>query len=222
MVNRNAALVDVGKRFGTKFHTQSEINELLIAYSARYETVVRLKGGDPSLFGRAGEEIETLTCAGVDFEVVPRITAAMAGAAAARISLTDRRHAASVTFVTAQRCAAAGETHWSKLVAIGSTLAIYMPGTRYQELCDCLRDAGLDAKTPCAVVSAASRRDQQVLWTDLRSLRDHSALPAPSILIVGECARAVARTGIDLDAYAHVFAPPAQEHGRRSVEDKGI
>ena len=211
LIGSKAQIIDVGKRNGTKFHTQDEINELLVAYGRANHTVVRLKGGDPSLFGRAGEEIEALFSAGVDFEIVPGITAAMAGAAAARISLTDRRHAASVVFVTARRRAGADEIRWSKLVEAGSTLAIYMPGANYSELCERLRDAGLDGSTPCAVVSAASRGDQQVLWTDLLSLPNHAGLPAPSIVIAGECARAAGEARLPLDAYRHLLAPAGQE-----------
>jgi uroporphyrin-III C-methyltransferase len=210
LINRDAVVVDVGKRKGTRFHTQEEINSLLVAYARVSETVVRLKGGDPSLFGRAGEEMEELLAANIDFEIVPGITAAMAGAAAAKISLTDRRSASSVIFVTAQRKPGAERVDWARLVATRSTLAIYMPGSEYADLCARLSDAGLDSNTPCAVVSSASRSDQQVLWTDLSSLRNRVGMPAPSIIIVGECARALAAGSVDLSAYRPLFAEAAQ------------
>lgn len=210
MVNPAATVVDVGKRKGTRFHTQEEINELLVAYAQAHETVVRLKGGDPALFGRLGEELDALRAPDIEFEIVPGITAAVAGAAAAGISLTDRRRTASVIFVTAQRKAGADDVDWGKFVATGSTLAIYMPGSEYEELCERLCDAGLENSTPCAVVSSASRTDQCVLWTDLDSLRKHPSLPAPSIVIVGECARAQSDARLDLRAFAPLVAKAAQ------------
>ena len=152
---------------------------------------IRLKGGDPTIFGRAGEEIESLREAGIPYEIVPGITSAIAGAAAAGISLTDRRLASSVVFTTAHR----GEDHqrleWDRLVTSGSTIAIYMPGTDYARLATELVEAGLSDNTSCAVVSRAGRSDQQVLWTSVNRLANHEPLPAPSIVIVGECAAAI-------------------------------
>jgi uroporphyrin-III C-methyltransferase len=185
----SAKVIDIGKRCGTKLLTQEEINSLLVAYAAEYPVVVRLKSGDPSIFGRAGEEIEALLQAGIPFEVVPGVTSAIAAAAAAGISLTDRRFAASVVFATAHRGKDAGAMAWDKLVTSHSTLAIYMPGSDYKLLATQLCDAGLDAQTPCAVISHAGRQTQQVRCCDLSSLGSVESLPAPSLLIVGECAR---------------------------------
>jgi uroporphyrin-III C-methyltransferase len=185
----SARVIDIGKRCGTKLLTQEEINSLLVAYAAEYPVVVRLKSGDPSIFGRAGEEIEALVQAGISFEVVPGVTSAIAAAAAAGISLTDRRFAASVVFATAHRGAGAGAMAWDKLVTSHSTLAIYMPGSDYKGLASQLCEAGLDAQTPCAVISHAGRPTQQVRSCDLSSLGSVKSFPAPSLLIVGECAR---------------------------------
>jgi uroporphyrin-III C-methyltransferase len=201
-----ARVIDIGKRCGTKLLTQEEINSLLVAYAAKHEVVVRLKSGDPSIFGRAGEEIEALLDAGVPFEIVPGVTSAIAGAAAAGISLTHRRFAASVVFATAHRGAGAEALAWDKLASSHSTLAIYMPGSAYAQVADQLRDAGLDEQTPCAAVSHAGRATQQVRYCDLASLRSLEALPAPTLLIVGECARPVhdsqsaLRQGVALDS----------------------
>jgi uroporphyrin-III C-methyltransferase len=184
-----AKVIDIGKRCGTKLLTQKEINSLLVAYAAEYPVVVRLKSGDPLIFGRAGEEIEALLKAGISFEIVPGVTSAIAAAAAAGISLTDRRFAASVVFATAHRGAGAGAVAWDKLVASHSTLAIYMPGRDYQLLAGQLCEAGLDAQTPCAAISHAGRPTQQVRCCHLFSLGSVESLPAPSLLIVGECAR---------------------------------
>lgn len=214
MVNPGAIVVDVGKRKGNRFHTQDEIHNLLVAYAQANETVVRLKGGDPALFGRLGEELEALRASDIDFEIVPGITAAMAGAAAAGISLTDRRITASVIFITGQRKAGADDLDWHKFVATGSTLAIYMPGSEYAELCERLCNAGLESSTPCAVISSVSRTDQSVLWTELGSLSKHASLPAPSIVIVGECARAQGDARLDMNSFAMLLAntPPPSEY----------
>ncbi len=184
-----AQVIDIGKRCGAKLLTQEEINSLLIAYAAEHQIVVRLKGGDPSIFGRAGEEIEALMLANIPCEIVPGVTSAIAGAAAAGISLTDRRFAASVVFTTAHRGNEAEAVAWNNLVTSHSTLAIYMPGSDYKMLARQLCDAGLDAQTPCAVISHAGRPSQQVRWSNLTSVRLLKPLPAPTLLIVGECAR---------------------------------
>ena len=188
LVNPAATLIDIGKRRGHKLLTQSEINSLLIAYAAKANNVIRLKGGDPSIFGRAGEEIEALVEAGVAYEIVPGITSALASAAAAGISLTDRRFAASVLFTTGHRASEAESVQWNRLVTAGTTLVIYMPGTDYSEIAASLVDAGLHSTTPCTIVSQASRPTQSVLHTHLATLISHEALPAPALLIVGECA----------------------------------
>ncbi len=185
----SARVIDIGKRCGTKLLTQDEINSLLIAYASEHNIVVRLKGGDPSIFGRAGEEIEALLQANIPCEIVPGVTSAIAGAAAAGISLTDRRFAASVVFATAHRGPGADAVAWDTLVTSHSTLAIYMPGTDYELLASQLCNAGLHVETPCAIISHAGRPTQQVQWSYLHSLRQLKPLPAPTLLIVGECAR---------------------------------
>ena len=187
MVSRSAQLIDVGKRAGKKLLTQEEINRLLVSYATKSKIVVRLKGGDPLLFGRAGEEIDALREAGSDFEIVPGITAAVGAASAAKISLTDRRAASQVLFTTFSR----GETgNWLNWAAVTSetTIAIYMPGTHYGEVADRLLENGLSPETPCVVVSQATRAEQQVRWTNIAALRSEAQLPAPSILLVGRVA----------------------------------
>jgi uroporphyrin-III C-methyltransferase len=192
---RTSRVIDIGKRRGAKLLTQDEINSLLVAYAAEHDVVVRLKGGDPTVFGRAGEEIEALAEADVPFEIVPGVTSAIAGAAAAGISLTDRRCAASIVFTTAHRGQGAESMAWDKLVTSRSTLAIYMPGSDYKLLSRQLCNAGLDAHTPCAVISHAGRPSQQVRCSDLTALRSLESLPAPSLLIVGECVKPLRELG---------------------------
>lgn len=198
LIGPKAKIIDIGKRCGHKLLTQAEINLLLIGYAETNQTVVRLKGGDPCIFGRAGEEIEALMEGGVPFEIVPGITAALAGAAAAGVSLTDRRIASSVIFMTAHRAPGADGVEWDRLASSRSTLAIYMPGNSYTELSNQLCAAGLDSTTPCAVVSSVGSPGQQALATDLGSLLRYGPLPAPAVLIVGYCAsplRPVVRQG---------------------------
>jgi uroporphyrin-III C-methyltransferase len=208
-----AKVVDIGKRCGTKLLTQEEINSLLVACASEHETVVRLKSGDPSIFGRAGEEIEALTEAGVPYEIVPGITSAIAAAASAGISLTDRRFAASVVIATAHRGNDAERQEWNKLVSSRSTLAIYMPGSNYKQLGEQLNEAGLDLETPCAIISHAGRSTQQVRCCTLASLESLEPLPAPSLMIVGECSRALhdarnaAQSGIALQPEQSSGAP---------------
>jgi uroporphyrin-III C-methyltransferase len=187
MVSRCAQLIDVGKRAGKKLLTQEEISSLLVSYAAKTKIVVRLKGGDPLLFGRAGEEIDALREAGTDFEIVPGISAALGAASAAKISLTDRRAASQVLFTTFSR----GETgNWLNWAAVTpeTTIAIYMPGTHYGEVAERLVENGLSPETPCVVVSQATRAEQQVRWTNIAALRNEAQLPAPSILLVGRVA----------------------------------
>jgi len=187
LVRPEALRVDIGKRCGCKLMTQAEINTLLIDYASKTDTVVRLKGGDPLVFGRAGEEIDALIEAGVQFEIVPGITTALAAAAAVKRSLTDRRVTSSVVLVTAHRGSEDEAVEWDHVVTSGSTLAIYMPGTHYAALASNLITAGLDMNTPCAVVSRATLADQRVLITTIGQLRDHDVLPAPAHVLVGRC-----------------------------------
>jgi uroporphyrin-III C-methyltransferase len=191
LVSRDAQLIDAGKRAGKKLLTQEEINSLLVNYATKNRIVVRLKGGDPLLFGRAGEEIEALRVAGVEFEIVPGITAAIGAAAGAKISLTDRRVASQVLFTTFSRGESEhfldGGLNWAAVTA-ETTIAIYMPGTHYGEVADRLLENGLSPETPCVVVSQATRAEQQVRWTNVAALGSEAQLPAPSILLVGRVA----------------------------------
>lgn len=188
LIGPAARVLDIGKRCGQKLLTQDEINALLVHYGAQCDTVVRLQGGDPSIFGRSGEEISALRQAGIDFAIVPGITAAAAAVADAQISLTDRRYASSVIFTTAHRALGGDGVSWNKIALSGATIAIYMPGRDYRALASHLVAAGLPSELPCVVVSAASRSVQQHRFTTLEKLSEASVLPAPSILVVGKCA----------------------------------
>lgn len=187
LIRPSAQLLDVGKRAGQKLLTQDEINSLLVSYAAKNQVVVRLKGGDPMLFGRASEEIDALRIANVPFEIVPGISAAFGAAAAAGFSLTDRRAASQVLFTTFSRGDSVKSLGWREVTS-DTTLAIYMPGTDYSEVAARLLDAGLGAEIPCAVISHATRADQEIRWSSVGALFHEQKLPAPAILIVGRVA----------------------------------
>lgn len=187
LIAPGAAIIDVGKRCGKKLLTQEEINALLVSASATHDVVIRLKGGDPLIFGRAGEEIEALREAGVDFEVVPGITAALGAAAAAGISLTDRRAASQIVFATFSRDAQNTSMDWSTISST-TTLALYMPGPDYSEVASRLLDAGLPSDLPCVIVSKATTAEQQIRWSALSRLSREEKLPAPALLVIGRVA----------------------------------
>jgi uroporphyrin-III C-methyltransferase len=187
MISPQAELINVGKRCGQKLLTQDEINSLLISLAASREIVVRLKGGDPLIFGRAGEEVEALLNSGTEFEIIPGITAAVGAAAGAKISLTDRRLASQVLFTTVQRGVGESIVDWGTLTG-STTLVIYMPQSDYAHVASLLRERGLPEDMPCVLVSNASRENQRVCWTRISNLSDAERLPAPTLLIVGRVA----------------------------------
>jgi uroporphyrin-III C-methyltransferase/precorrin-2 dehydrogenase/sirohydrochlorin ferrochelatase len=185
----SAARVEcVGKRHNERQVTQQEINRRLCEYGASGQTVVRLKGGDGAIFGRASEEMDALHAAGISFAIVPGVTAASGAAAAAGVSLTDRRLGSTLVFLTAQRCKGNPPPNWKAVAELGGTTAIYMPGGHEDDLARQLIEAGLAADTPCFVVASASRPDEQVVATTLGDLPRLQKLPAPSILLIGTVA----------------------------------
>jgi len=187
LISPAAEVIDVGKRAGRKLLTQDEINSLLVSYAQTREIVVRLKGGDPSVFGRAGEEIESLRKAGIPYEIVPGITAALGAAAAAGISLTDRRIASQILLTTFSRGTDGSVMDWG-CVTSTTTLVLYMPGADYAEVSQRLLDGGLPADLPCVIVSNATGASQELRWSSVGSLAKDEKLPAPALLIVGRVA----------------------------------
>jgi uroporphyrin-III C-methyltransferase / precorrin-2 dehydrogenase / sirohydrochlorin ferrochelatase len=186
----DALIQDVGKRCGQQSITQQEIHALLIRHASAGKKVVRLQGGDPLIFGRAGEEITALQEAGLEFEIVPGVTAASAAAAAAQIALTDRRLASKLVFLSVHRREGEFEGDLRTFAAADATLAIYMPGSDYARVSQALRDAGLDGNTPCLIVSQVSTPQQIVYRSEISSLASLPALPPPALLIVGAVAAA--------------------------------
>jgi len=185
LIPPTARIECVGKRHGERQMTQEEINRRLCRYGAAGQTVVRLKGGDGAIFGRASEEMDALRAADVPFAIVPGVTAASGAAAAARVSLTDRRLGSALVFLTAQRCKGNPPPNWKAVAALGGATAIYMPGGHEGELARQLIDAGLASSTPCFVVAGASRPDEQVVETTLGGLPGIQHLPRPALLLIG-------------------------------------
>jgi uroporphyrin-III C-methyltransferase len=204
-----ANVVDVGKRFGKKLLTQDEINALLVTYAASHEVVVRLKGGDPSIFGRAGEELQALRKANVEFEIVPGVTAALSAAAAAGISLTDRRIASQVLLTTFSRGADGNAMEWGCLTP-ATTLVLYMPGPDYAEVSRQLVEAGLPVDLPCAIVSNISAAQQQVRATSVGALATEENLLAPALMIVGRVATQQVREAAEAFWHGEAFESAAR------------
>jgi len=180
-----AQLYRVGKRYGRKNITQAEINFLLVTLAESKLQVVRLKSGDPLIFGRGGEEIEALRKAGIEFEIVPGVTAALGAAAAAQIPLTHRNISHALIFLTGHTAEEHEGVDWKKLVSSGATLAIYMPGHNYAALALRLTHAGLSEETACAVISAATTAHEEIATTTLARLNEGRDFPSPALLIVG-------------------------------------
>jgi uroporphyrin-III C-methyltransferase len=188
----------VGKPNQAASISQADICQQLIAAARAGLRVVRLKGGDPMVFGRSGEEIDALRAAGIGIDIVPGITSANGAAASTRISLTHRDYAAQVTFVTAaRRNGAVGELRG--LAGQGRTLVIYMGINRARELSEALVADGVDAALPVAIVENATRADERVIITTVAGLPSavaQHAVRSPALFIVGD----VVRTYVPADA----------------------
>ncbi len=188
-----AEIVHAGKRGGRTSADQENVNRLMIARARRGLTVVRLKGGDPSLFGRGGEEAEALAAARVPFEVVPGVTAALGAAASAGFPLTHRRHASTVAFATGHLDPSKryGRTDWETL-ARADTLVLYMGVRRLEAIVRRLRVAGKPSSTPAALVRWATRPEQMIVegtLGDISSRARRAGLEAPAVLITGDVVR---------------------------------
>jgi uroporphyrin-III C-methyltransferase len=189
LIPSTAQVHNVGKRCGRKKILQGEINFLMVALANSGLRVVRLKGGDPLIFGRAGEEIEALRAANVPYEVVPGVTSALSAAAASGIPLTHRSASSALVFITVHQAADSEAANWNKLAGSGATLVIYMPGQNYSEVAAKLTAAGVARETPCAIISRASTRQQRAHLSTVAELGRSPQLLAPTILVVGEVVR---------------------------------
>jgi uroporphyrin-III C-methyltransferase len=196
LIPATAQVENIGKRCGRKGITQQEINALLVSYALLDRQVVRLKGGDPLIFGRAGEEIEVLRHAHIEFEIVPGITAALGAAAAAHIPLTHRDASSALVLITnhqanhpSDRKLPHANSDWPTHLPANATIVVYMPGYSYGATSQKLIQSGLDRATPCVIISHATGEDQQVHQTNIQDLPHSPHLPAPTVLVVGEVAR---------------------------------
>jgi len=179
----------VGKESGHHTLPQEDINQLLVRLATAGRRVVRLKGGDPYIFGRGGEEVEALVAAGVAFEVVPGITAACGVAAYAGIPLTHRDHAQSVVFATGHRRDGASALDWTALARPHQTAVIYMGVGQLAAHCTALVTHGRAAHTPAALVENGTTPHQRVVTGTLETLPDRAleaGIRPPALLIVGE------------------------------------
>jgi uroporphyrin-III C-methyltransferase len=184
---------DVGKRAHGEGTSQAYINERLVELAREGEAVVRLKGGDPTVFGRGGEEMAYLADAGVPFEVVPAVTSAVAGPAVAGIPVTHRDHASAVTFVTGHEDPdkADSAVDWDALAAAGGTIVVLMGVTRLPEYTAALVEAGMAPATPVALVERATRDGQQVATGTLETIveaRDTVGVEPPALTVIGDVA----------------------------------
>lgn len=171
LINPAAEIIDVGKRCGQMATAQAEICRLLVSYARTGRNIVRLKGGDPVIFGRLTEEMEALQQAEINFEVVPGVTAASAAAAAAGRSLTQRLAARSVHFITGHGADHGMPVHnWQALAQAGGTLAIYMGRKHMSGMVEKLLEAGLPSDMPALIVESASLPDQRLARVTLKSL----------------------------------------------------
>ncbi|HDS9358443.1 TPA: uroporphyrinogen-III C-methyltransferase [Enterobacter chengduensis] len=187
LIRRDAEQICVGKRAGEHSVPQHDTNQMLIEAAKAGKTVVRLKGGDPFIFGRGGEELQAAAEAGVPFQVVPGITAASAVTAYAGIPLTHRDYAQSVTFVTGHYKPDSAPFDWSHLAQSRQTLAIYMGTMKAADISAQLIQHGRDAATPVAVISRGTRADQHVAIGTLQDLATLAkGAPMPALIVVGE------------------------------------
>ncbi len=190
----DAELIDCGKSAGKHTMPQAEINRMLVELARSGRRVARLKGGDPFLFGRGGEEVEALAAAGVSFEVIPGVTAASGAAACCGLPLTVRGVSSSVTFVTGHEDPTKGrsDVDWEALARAGGTLVIYMGLGRLEEIVGALMAAGLSADTPAAAVRRATTSEQRIVEAPLVGIAEaarEQGLTPPALVIIGEVAR---------------------------------
>ena len=191
LVNPAAELIYVGKACRRHFVEQNVINQLLVDFARQGKRVCRLKGGDPFIFGRGGEELEKLAAHGIPFQVVPGVTAAAAGAAYAGIPLTHRDYAHSVVFAAGHR-REESELDWTQLSRRNQTIVLYMGLRNIAWISAQLQAHGVDPALPAAIIERATSPDQRVLvgrLDSLAELADQVSVGAPALIIIGGVVR---------------------------------
>lgn len=185
-VHPAAERIYVGKKPGERSRAQEDTNQTLIDHARLGRSVVRLKGGDPFVFGRGGEECLALAAAGIPFQVVPGVTSSISAAAAAGIPVTHRGVASSFTVVTGHSCSSSDNPDWTALARAG-TLIVLMGLRRLPEIAEILIASGSDPKTPAAVIASATTGDQETVVGDLRTIGPRSRhLDPPATVVIGE------------------------------------
>ncbi|NBI55825.1 siroheme synthase CysG [Photobacterium alginatilyticum] len=210
LVRRDAELVCVGKKAGFHSVPQEETNELIVRYAEQGKRVVRLKGGDPFVFGRGGEELEVLFDAGIPFQVVPGITAAAGATAYAGIPLTHRDYAQTAMFITGHLKPDGDQLDWSTLARGKQTLVIYMGLMKSSHIQQQLLGHGRAADTPIAIIERGTQKSQKVLkgqLGELATLAQHAA--SPSLIVVGEV--------VNLSEKLHWFGKQEQQLQQSAV-----
>ncbi|WP_049997641.1 uroporphyrinogen-III C-methyltransferase [Halococcus sediminicola] len=182
---------DVGKRAGGERTSQEYTNERLVELAREGKNIVRLKGGDPFVFGRGGEETSHLAANGVDFEIVPGISSALAAPELAGIPTTHREHASTVSFVTGHEDPTKEESavNWDALAATGGTIVVLMGVGKLPDYTAALREAGMSSETPVALVERASRPDQRVATGTLDTITDvaeREGIEPPAVTVIGQ------------------------------------
>jgi uroporphyrin-III C-methyltransferase len=186
-VRADARIIEVGKRGGCKSTPQAFIEKLLILYSRENKNVVRLKGGDPFVFGRGGEEVEALRAQGIEVEVIPGITAGTAVPASLGIPVTHREFARGVTFVTGHTKDGT-EPDWQALARSGTTLVIYMGLRGLERILASLKTAGMDAATPACIIENGTLHNQKQRVATLGTLSG-DGFSGPALIVIGEVVR---------------------------------
>lgn len=192
----DARVIEVGKRGGCKSTPQAFITRLMVRFARQGKTVVRLKGGDPFVFGRGGEEFLAMLRSGVECEIVSGVSAGIAAPAAAGIPVTHRGLARGVTFITGHT-AHGPAPDWRALAASGTTLVVFMGLSNAREIADGLVAGGLSPSTPAACVAQATLPSQQEIFTTLENLADvlnDAKLQSPAVLVIGEVVALAAAT----------------------------
>jgi len=185
-----AELIDVGKRAGKHKKRQEEINRLLVEYARQGKTVVRLKGGDPFVFGRGGEEAEFLAEHGVSFDVVPGVTSAIAVPAYAGIPITHRKFDPAVVFITGRE--ARERLNWEALAKLNATIVILMGVSTLRKNVERLLKHGKDPNTPVAIIERGCTKEQRVIVAPLRDIADvaeREGVKAPAVIVIGDVVR---------------------------------
>lgn len=197
LISPAAEVQSVGKRCGSKTIWQEEINFLMVTHAAAGLQVVRLKSGDPLIFGRAGEEMEALRRADVEYEIVPGVTSALGAAADAGIPLTHRDLSSTLVLTAGHRASVNGDGDWSQFAVTQATLVVYMPGSDYVEISSRLQAAGFASGTPCALISRATTPGEYIHRTTVADLHLSPKLESPTLLVVGEVVRFADRRSLE-------------------------